>query len=62
MMSVTVKKDPADQLEQLAGDLHSLAFDMREPRRSHAEADRRIDEGERIASAVRRVVRGGAGA
>lgn len=50
---------PADEMERLAGELHMLAFDMREPSRSTARSDRIIGEAERIAVAVRRVVRGG---
>lgn len=46
-------------LEQLAGDLHALAFDFNEPAKNIAAADRRIAEAERIASAIRGVVRGG---
>jgi hypothetical protein len=48
----------ADQLERLAGDLHSVAFDFRDPARSIAFAERRIAEVERICSAARRAVRG----
>lgn len=50
---------PADQMERLAGDLHMLAFDMREPSRSTERVDRIIGEAERIAGEVRAVVRGG---
>ncbi|WP_156022659.1 hypothetical protein [Sphingobium indicum] len=52
------RPSPADQMERLAGELHMLAFDMREPSRSTARSDRIIDEAERIAGDVRRVVRG----
>lgn len=55
---MTQRLCPADQMERLAGDLHSLAFDMREPSRSISRSDRIIDEAERIANAVRSVVRG----
>lgn len=55
---MTQRLCPADQMERLAGDLHSLAFDMREPSRSISRSDRIIDEAERIASAVRAIVRG----
>ena len=48
----------ARELEHLAGDLHSLAFDMAEPSRSTKRSDAIIAEAERIAGAVRRVVRG----
>ena len=48
----------ADRLEHLAGDLHSLAFDYREPPRSIERAERLINEAERIADAVRATVRG----
>lgn len=49
---------PADQMERLAGQLHSLAFDMREPSRSHERVEQIIGDAERIASEVRAVVRG----
>lgn len=49
---------PADRIERLAGDLHALAFDMREPSRSTERAERIINEAERIAGDVRAVVRG----
>ena len=48
----------ADRLEQLAGDLHSVAFDFREPARSVQFAERRIAGVERICDAARKVVRG----
>jgi hypothetical protein len=48
----------ADQLERLAGDLHRVAFDYREPARSVSFAERRIDEVERICQAARAAVRG----
>jgi hypothetical protein len=48
----------ADQLERLAGDLHRVAFDYREPARSVSFADSRIEEVERICSAARAAVRG----
>jgi hypothetical protein len=46
------------RLEQLAGDLHALAFDVNEPSRCTTRSDRLTAEGERIASAVRAVFRG----
>lgn len=49
---------PADIMERLAGDLHMLAFDMREPSRSVGRAERIIAEGERISAEVRALVRG----
>ena len=49
---------PADRIESLAGQLHMLAFDMREPSRSHERSDRLIGEGERIAREVIAVFRG----
>jgi hypothetical protein len=49
---------PADLIERLAGDMHALAFDMREPGTSVAQSDRLIEEAERISLAIRRVVRG----
>ena len=55
---MTQRASPADEMERLAGELHMLAFDMREPSRSICRADRLIGEGERIAAAVRAAVRG----
>jgi len=52
---------PADQMERLAGELHSLAFDMREPSRSIGRVERIIAEGERISAEVRAIVRGRSG-
>jgi len=49
----------ADVLEQLAGNMHSVAFDFREPARSIQFAERRIAEVERICAEARRAVRGG---
>lgn len=49
---------PADRMERLAGELHSLAFDMREPSRTIGRVERIIAEGERISAEVRAVVRG----
>nr|WP_206379294.1 hypothetical protein [Sphingobium yanoikuyae] len=49
---------PADQMERLAGELHSLAFDMREPSQSIGRVERIIAEGERISAEVRALVRG----
>jgi len=49
---------PADQMERLASELHMLAFDMREPSRSHDRAERIIGDGERIAAQARALVRG----
>ncbi|WP_240885709.1 hypothetical protein [Sphingomonas sp. SFZ2018-12] len=45
-------------LEQLASDLHMLAFDMAEPSRTVQRAERLIAEGERIAAQIRQIVRG----
>ena len=50
--------EPSRRLEHLAGQLHTLAFDVAEPARTTGEAERRIAEGERIAAAVRSVFRG----
>ncbi|MDO7841092.1 hypothetical protein Q5H94_02025 [Sphingomonas sp. CA1-15] len=50
----------ADILERCAGDLHSAAFDFREPAPSIAIVERRIAEVERIADAARAAVRGSA--
>lgn len=49
----------AQQLERLAGDLHSVAFDFAEPAHTIQCVERRVAEVERIATAVRAVVRGG---
>ncbi|CAH0355326.1 hypothetical protein SPH9361_03403 [Sphingobium sp. CECT 9361] len=46
------------RLEQLASDLHLLAFDYGEPSHCVQRADRLIAEAERIANEVRAVVRG----
>jgi hypothetical protein len=48
----------AGRLEQLASDLHSLAFDVAEPSRCIARSDDLTAEGERIAAAVRAEFRG----
>ena len=48
----------ARQLERLASELHAIAFDFAEPARGTREADRRIEEVERIAAEARAVVRG----
>lgn len=48
----------AHELERLASELHSVAFDFLEPARSHAESDRRTEEVERICIAARAIVRG----
>ena len=55
---VTQRASPADEMERLAGELHMLAFDMREPSRSICRSERLIDEAERIAGQLRAVVRG----
>jgi hypothetical protein len=57
-MATAVTASTADMLERLAGDLHSVAFDFREPARSHSQIEARIAEVERIVSDARRVVRG----
>jgi hypothetical protein len=48
----------ARRIEQLASDLHSLAFDVAEPSRCIARSDQLTAEGERIAAAVRAEFRG----
>ena len=45
-------------MERLAGDLHMLAFDLREPSRAVGRAERIIAEGERSSAEVRARVRG----
>ena len=52
-------------LEQIAGDVHALAFDVAEPSPSIPQSERKTAEGERIAAAlhaagdqVRRLFRG----
>ena len=47
----------ADQLERLSRDLHSLIFRCSEPARTASEVERRVAEGERIATAIRAVFR-----
>jgi hypothetical protein len=39
----------ADRLDALIQRAHVLSFDLREPARSHAEVERRVDEGRSIA-------------
>ena len=48
----------ADIIEDLAGQLHNLAFDFREPSRSIERAERMIADAERIAGEIRATVRG----
>ena len=48
----------ADVLEGCARELHSAAFDWREPARDTRQVDERIGEVERICAAVRAAVRG----
>jgi hypothetical protein len=48
----------ARRIEQLASDLHTLAFDVAEPSRCIARSDKLTAEGERIAAAVRAEFRG----
>ena len=48
----------ADVLERCARDLHSAAFDFREPRQSIAQSERLIEEVERVCAAARAAVRG----
>ncbi len=48
----------ADLIERYAGELHSVAFDFREPARDIAAAERRIADVERICTAARKAVRG----
>lgn len=55
---MTQRPSTADHIERLAGELHMLAFDMREPSRSVDRAERIIAEGERISAEVRALVRG----
>jgi len=54
----TTPGSTADQLESLAGALHSVAFDFREPARSIQFSERRIAEVERICTEARALVRG----
>lgn len=46
------------QLERLAVELHSLAFDFQEPSRSTVRADALIAQVEDVAARIRAVVRG----
>lgn len=48
----------ADQLERLAGELHSVAFDFREPAATIRQAEARIATVEDIAGRARAAVRG----
>lgn len=48
----------ADRLVMLAGDILAIASDYRVPARTIQDAERRVAEVERIAGAVRAVVRG----
>ncbi len=49
---------PSQQLERLAGELHSLAFDFEEPSRSNVRSDALIARVEDVAARTRAVVRG----
>jgi hypothetical protein len=49
---------PSDRLRHLAADIETLADAMEQPSRTTARADMLIAECERIAAAVRAVVRG----
>lgn len=48
----------ADIIERCASEMHSVAFDFREPARCIAFAEQRIAEVERICTIARRAVRG----
>lgn len=48
----------SQQLERLAGELHSLAFDFAEPSRSTVRSDALIAHVEDVAARVRATVRG----
>jgi hypothetical protein len=48
----------ARRIEQLASDLHRLAFDVAEPSRCVTRSDQLTAEGERIAAAVSAEFRG----
>jgi hypothetical protein len=48
----------ADVLERCAADLHGVAFDFREERRSTAVSEDLIDQVERICATARAAVRG----
>jgi hypothetical protein len=57
--SATVcRLSPADLMRTLADDTLRLAQQMDTPSRSIGESERRVHEAERIASAMRRLVRG----
>lgn len=58
-MEAALPHSTADTLERLAGELHGVAFDFREPARSVEDVERRIGEVERICAAARAAVRGG---
>jgi hypothetical protein len=55
---MTTRITIADRLEQLAGEMHSVAFDFRESARSTEFAERRIADVERICADARALVRG----
>lgn len=48
----------AKQLEQIASDIHSIAFDFTEPARSLRDAEDRIARVEDLAERLRATVRG----
>lgn len=50
--------DIATQLEQIAGDVHAVAFDFKEPARCRRDAEDRIARVEDIAEKLRATVRG----
>lgn len=53
-----LSRSTADILETLGNDVLALAHDARVPSATIAEAERRIDEAERIATVLRALVRG----
>jgi|GEM_PF-2246021 len=57
-MATALRTTTADELEHLAGELHSVAFDFREAARSVREAEDRIAAVESIAVRARAAVRG----
>ncbi|MCP3732038.1 hypothetical protein M9978_16555 [Sphingomonas sp. MG17] len=49
----------AHDLQRIARDVEWLAQDYALPARSHAETERRIEQGEQLAARLRLIVRGG---
>lgn len=48
----------SQDLQRIARDVEWLAHDYNQPARSHAETERRIEQGEALADRLRAIVRG----